>query len=93
MTKHDDPYSLFPKNKFRVKMHHLHPGNSTKKQRGNSQYLSLLYITVLGVNGIDDYTLKVTAKCAPGDIPNRAKAREILRLKAKAVAETLGLIG
>jgi len=89
MNKHDNPFNIFPKGQYKAKMVHLHPGNSTKHDRENSKYFS--YLKVHPINNPDD-VLIVTAKCSKGDTPNREKAREVLRLKARVMKEAKGWI-
>jgi hypothetical protein len=94
MNKTDNPYNLFPTDEYVVKMIHLHPSNSTSQQRGKSAYRSILKVwKKLNVNFPPRTDvppdIQVEARCRPGDAPSRAKAREILRIKAQAVKEAL----
>lgn len=104
MQKHDNPYNLFPKDKFSVKMVHLYPGKTVvingvekklrKKDCRNSQYYSILTVVPKNEQGSPDFErgFTVTAKCGPGDTPSREKAREILRLKAREIASYWGWV-
>lgn len=103
MERHDNPYNLFPKEKFQVSMVHMAPGmmvqfagktrTLTKKDCGNAKYLSILRVRRrLPSGGVDwdSPVLQVTAKCNDEDTPCREAARSILRIKAQAQAEVLG---
>ena len=105
MQRHDNPYNLFPKEKFYVRMIHCAPGMKVRMMEGkevildkkkdcdNSKYLSILEVRPRLSNGEVDWdapVLQVRAKCAAGDTPSRSTARSILRMKAQAAAEVLG---
>lgn len=104
MEKHDNPYNLFPKDKYSVKMVHLYPGKTVvingveKKLRktdcNNSVYYSILTVVPKNEDGSLDFekSMTVTSKCGPGDTPSRAKAREVLRLKAREIASYWGWV-
>lgn len=90
MDRHDNPYNLFDLSKVFVRIRHLHPGNSTKKQRENSKYFSYLEVFKRHPDGTvkwDRPVMFVTAKCAKNDLPSRSVARATLRMKAAAVAQ------
>lgn len=93
MQNHNNPYEVFPKELFQVTLKHLHPGNSSKSERGNSKYVSHLIVRTKDINGKPYPTAPqfvLTARCSKHDTPSREKAREILTLKAKVVAELKG---
>ena len=95
MDRHDNPYNLFPKEFFVVRMKHLHPGNSSKHERNNSKYLSYLEVIPRDTSTkepIEELGFTVIAQCNSKDAPSREKAREILRLKAQVAGEMLGWI-
>lgn len=92
MNTYDNPYEVFPREHFAVKLIHLHPGNSTNEQRHKSQYVSILEVHQR--NSLDGHTnvlpdLTLTARCRKGDQPSRAKGREVLRIKAQAAKQAL----
>ena len=91
MNTYDNPYEVFPREHFAVKLIHLHPGNSTLEQRHKSQYVSILEVHTRDRSGntnvLPDLTL--TARCRKGDQPSRAKGREVLRMKAQAAKDAL----
>jgi len=91
MKSYDNPYNIFPKEKYHVKLVHLHSGNSTEQQRGKSSYMSLLQVWDKDSRQLGPH-LEITARCRPGDNPSRAKAREVLRLKAQAAKQALGWV-
>ena len=86
MNRADDPYSLFPREKFAVRMKHFHPGNSDRETREKADYFSVLTVRNLAAES----EFSVTAKCHKADNPSREKAREVLRMKAQAVAQERG---
>ena len=105
MNRHDNPYNLFPKDKFYVRLHHMAPGmvvkyggttrTLTKKDCGNSKFLSVLEVRPRLPNGEIDWdaaAIHVTAKCSASDTPSREQGRAVLRLKAQAQAEVLGYV-
>jgi hypothetical protein len=104
MQKHDNPYNIFPKDKYSVKMVHLFPGKKVvingvektlrKKDCHNSKYYSILTVVPKNTDGSLelDHGFAVTAKCGPGDSPSREKAREVLRLKAREIASYWGWV-
>lgn len=95
MNHHDNQYNLFPKDHFVVRMKHLHPGNSSKKERNNSKYLSYLQVIprhIATSEPMPELGFTVIAQCNSKDDPSREKAREILRLKAQVAGEFLGWV-
>ncbi len=106
MQKYDNPYDLFPKDKFHVHMVHLMPGKVLekdsdtgkptrvlgKKACGNSKFMTVLTVKPRHPNQYLNGEIKVTAKCGPTDTPSRKVGREVVRMKAQLLAQQLGWI-
>ena len=101
MNTHDNPYNIFPTSQYVVKMIHLHPSNSSVKDRMKSPMRSVLKVWRKPANQPQEWLvsalerhyqpdLVLEARCRPGDTPSRSKAREVLRLKAQAAKDVLG---
>ena len=92
MNRHDNPYNLFPRDEYVVHLKHLHPGNSSRKERYNSKYFSHLTVWKRNETGevnLNDY-IHVYAQCSKDDTPSRSTARAVLRMKAEAAAAAKG---